>query len=315
MIARGYAETEPAAPRAGQGSLRVVGTEEAQQRIDAHFDATARYWRDVYRLPDVQGTIYRQRQALALALATELGLSSGAGILEVGCGAGSAAVALAQRGHTVEAVDSVPAMIHLTRRLAAEAGVAARVRTIVGDVHDLAFGDGTFTLVLALGVVPWVRRLAAVLEELHAVLEPGGHLIVSADNLWRLSHLLDPWWFPPLLPIRARGRRILNRTGAIAAPPRPRHHLHSIRQLDRALARHGFEKVRGVTLGFGPFSFFNRRLLTEPAGVRLHRLLQGLADRGLPGIRALGSQYVVLARKPPGTARRRGSRLEAPPWR
>jgi hypothetical protein len=59
----------------------------------------------------------------------------------------------------------------------------------------------------------------------------------------------------------------------------------------------GLTKVRGATIGFGPFSFWGRRILTEHEGKRLHRKLQGLADRRVPLLRSMGAQCVVLSFK------------------
>jgi hypothetical protein len=64
------------------------------------------------------------------------------------------------------------------------------------------------------------------------------------------------------------------------------------------LTHSGLKKVKGVTLGFGPFTVFGRAVLPEPFGTRLHRRLQNLAWLGTPVIRSTGTQYLVLAKRP-----------------
>jgi hypothetical protein len=59
----------------------------------------------------------------------------------------------------------------------------------------------------------------------------------------------------------------------------------------------GLLRVEAATFGFGPFTLLGRRLLREPAAVRLHHVLQRLADRRVPILRATGNQYIVLGRK------------------
>jgi hypothetical protein len=54
----------------------------------------------------------------------------------------------------------------------------------------------------------------------------------------------------------------------------------------------------GCTVGFGPFTFWGREVVSSSTQVKLHRWLQSGAERGLPGIRSFGTQYLVLARKP-----------------
>ena len=73
---------------------------------------------------------------------------------------------------------------------------------------------------------------------------------------------------------------------------------HRRGELDRILAAAGLEPVAGATFGFGPFTLLGRRLLPDPVGVRVDASLQSLADRGVPGVRSAGAQYLVVARKP-----------------
>jgi hypothetical protein len=63
------------------------------------------------------------------------------------------------------------------------------------------------------------------------------------------------------------------------------------------LAEAGLEKVESRTVGFGPLSFLGLKLLPDSLSVSLHGRLQRLADRGVPGLRSGGMNYVVIARK------------------
>ena len=233
---------------------------------------------------------------MVLAMARQLSLPLGSPILEIGCGAGFTSVALAENGYTVHAVDSVDAMITRTRQHAEEAGVGHQVITSIRDVHDLGFPDETFSLILEVGVAPWVHSLDKAMREVARVLRPGGYLITTADNWWRLHFWLDPRYFPPLGPIRQGCRRLMESVGLVR-PKEPSARLHSIREFDGYIAAAGLEKVQGKTVGFGPFSFLGRPILPDSKGIRLHRWLQSRADRGVPGLRTTGAHYVVLARK------------------
>jgi ubiquinone/menaquinone biosynthesis C-methylase UbiE len=276
--------------------LLVPAAMEKQKQIDAYFEASAAYWKGIYESGDVDAAIYRERRSVVLALVQKLALSTEFPILEIGCGAGLTSVALARNGYKVEAVDSVDAMIKLTRQHAQEASVGDRVITSVGDVHDLAFPDNTFSLALMIGVAPWLHSLDKAVREVTRALRPGGYLVATADNWWRLDHWLDPRYFPPLRPTRKKVRSVLERLGLLK-PTRPTNHRHSIREFDACLAAAGLEKVEGRTVGFGPFSFLGYKLLPNSYGVRMQHWLQNLANRRVPFIRSAGIHYVVLARK------------------
>jgi peptidoglycan/xylan/chitin deacetylase (PgdA/CDA1 family)/protein-L-isoaspartate O-methyltransferase len=165
-----------------QGPRRAVEDRRPVVIRSAPRPAKARPDDDVYAGRDTRRTITPERRAAALVLVDGLGFPGGRRRAKSGCGAGATAIALAQRGHVVRAIDPVPGMIARTRRLALEAGVAHRVVASLGDGYDLAFADASFALVLALGVTPRVDAPDRLLREVGRVLRPGGRLIASADD-------------------------------------------------------------------------------------------------------------------------------------
>jgi ubiquinone/menaquinone biosynthesis C-methylase UbiE len=271
---------------------------EQQKLVDAYFQSAALYWKEIYQQEDLYARIHQQRQAMVLRLADKVGLLPESRVLEVGCGAGLTTVALAQRSHVVEAIDTVDAMIDLTRKLAVQAGLGDRIRASRGDVYHLAFPDHTFRLVLAIGVTPWLHSLNRPMQEMARVLEPRGHLIINADNRWSLRQMLDPWLNPALKPIKQGVRHVFWQCGLRQRPPKAaRVHRCSLQEFDSLLSRFGLQKVEAMTLGFGPCSFFGERLLSDSTGIKIHQKLQSWADRQIPLIRSVGDQYLVLAKK------------------
>ncbi len=266
-----------------------------QTLVDSYFQSGAHAWKEMYERDDLSALIYQQRRTVVLGLIDKLNLPRDSPILEVGCGAGLTTVALLERGYIVHAVDSVQAMIDLTRKLAARLDIEHNIRTSLGDVHNLTFSDNVFSLVLAVGVVPWLHSSARALSEIARVTKPGGYVIVTADNRWRLADILDPARNPLHAPLRQMIRNIGGRIGLGASMPRARR--HSPKEFDSLLSQAGLAKIEGVTLGFGPFSFFKRSILSERIGRKLQYILRNLADRDIPLIRTTGAQYVVVARK------------------
>lgn len=229
-----------------------AGVEE-QKRTDAHFESASVYWKEIYEFGDVDATIYRDRRSAVLALVQKLALPTESPILEIGCGSGLTSVALAQRGYTVQSTDSVDAMIKLARQHADDAGVGDRIITSTRDVHDLKFADNSFSLIIKMGVAPWLHSLDKAVREVTRVLRPGGYLITTADNWWRLNYWLGPRYFSPLGPVRKGVRGALERL-SLCKPSGTAAGLHSIREFDASLATAGLEKIEGRTVGFGPFS-------------------------------------------------------------
>jgi ubiquinone/menaquinone biosynthesis C-methylase UbiE len=259
--------------------------------VRKYFESVALFWRDIYRRHDVNAVIHQERRAAVLSLVDNLPIPPRSEVLEIGCGAGLTAVALAERGHSVKATDLAPPMLALTRCLADESGVGPLVKTQRCDTHDLPFPNASFTLVLAIGVLPWLSSLDAPMREMVRVLRPGGFLIVTTDNRWRLIHVVHPFAWARLVGIRIPdGLRFWKRSEGPLTTSYP------VREFDSRLASLGLEKVTGATLGFGPFWLLHR-LLPQAFSVKLHHGLQRSADRGVPLLRSAGAQYITLSRK------------------
>ena len=275
-----------------------VAAQEA--RVAAYFNAGASYWDDVYQQQSVLSSRYQERFNRVLQMVDKCSLPPGSHILDVGCGAGVYSVALARRGYFVEAVDGAPAMLERTRHHAAEAQVGERVRTTMGSIYHLPFHDEAFPMVVAVGVIPWLASPQEAIVELARVIKPGGYLVMTADNRRRLDVLLDPLKSPAF----SRARQIVKTVFGVsywARHPAPVDMVwnceHSVRDVEKLLARVGLRRVHVETLGFGPFTFFTHEFLPDRLGVKLHRALQLLTSLGFPVLRSTGWQIVILARK------------------
>jgi SAM-dependent methyltransferase len=267
-------------------------------QVAAYFAANALTWHNLYKRNDLWGEIYQRRLASLLSWVDRLNLSPDTPVADIGCGAGMATVALAQRGYFVESTDVAAAMVDLARENAVAAAVQTRVSVNVGDIYHLDFPTGAFGLVLSIGVIPWLVSPQEAIAELGRIVRPGGYLLLSADNRSRLAPLLDPATSPALSLIR-RGLKKMVRASDSAAPSQEsvRSYRHTVREVDAFLNQAGLDLVRSGTLGFGPFTFFYRKFLSNNMEVALNRGLQHLADMGWPLFRSTGAQFLALAKK------------------
>jgi ubiquinone/menaquinone biosynthesis C-methylase UbiE len=270
---------------------------EEQKLVNTLFDQGSTYWTNLYTHHDVFGVIHQQRRALALQYFDSLAVSKNARILEIGCGAGLTTIAIAQRGYRLEAMDSVPAMVELTKKHAQEHGVGNSVHVSGGDAHALAFPENSFDVILAMGVIPWLHTPDVALKEMTRILSPGGFIILNADNRYRLNHLLDPWLLPVLVPVKEGAKKLLGKTGLRKQSQVARPHMYTVAEFNAYLKNAGLNIVQSQMLGYGPFTIFNRRILSDAFGVKLQARLQRYANQQAPILSKTGSQYVVLAKK------------------
>ncbi len=275
-----------------------------QRNVNGYFDSEAVYWDAVYRGEDLQGLIYRRRQAAVLDSVDAADLRPGAAVLEIGCGAGHLTIELAKRGLRVEAVDASRAMADATGERVRKAGLAEEVSVGVADVHAMPYESGRYDLVVAVGVIPWLHSPGGAVQEMARVLRPGGWLVLTADNRLRLTSFTDPRAILALTPLRRVYHALRKRDGVAMS------RLDSPRGVNRLLREGGLRPVGRRTVGFGPVSLFGRSIFSDARGVRIDRRLQALADRGAPGLRWTGWHYVVCAVKPAGDTQSTSGRWE-----
>ena len=128
--------------------------------------------------------------------------------------------------------------------------------------------------------------------------QPGGYVLVSSDNALRLNHLRNP----RLNPLLTRPRRLLGRVlrdaGILHGPAPNPGRFDTPRHFRALFERANLRPEQEATSGFGPFSIWLRLILSDGDGIRLIGPSSHLADRGLPVIRSLGAQHLILARRP-----------------
>ncbi len=96
-------------------------------------------------------------------------------VADVGCGTGRYTYPIQSRlGLPVVGLDRSAGMLE---RAAANSTVGADVRLVRGDAVEMPFRDRSFDAVTLILVVHHVEDLAALVGELHRVLEPGGRVL------------------------------------------------------------------------------------------------------------------------------------------
>lgn len=121
---------------------------------------------------------------LGSALRSVSGPDGAATLLDCGGGSGTYSVPLAVAGADVTVIDaSADALATLSHR-AAEAGVAARVHPLQGDVEVLAelVAGRRFDLVLAHGILESVDDLAGTFAGIAEAVRPGGLVSLLVSN-------------------------------------------------------------------------------------------------------------------------------------
>jgi SAM-dependent methyltransferase len=202
--------------------------------------------------------------------------------LELGCGHGELAIAVAERGLEVTAIDLSEERIAGARARAPSGNPAF----LVGDLNRMRLPDGPFDVVVAHDALHHLVDLDHVLAEVERVLRPGGALLVydfrGMGKFWkalsaalyavlptRLSYA-EKWRLRKGLAAFLEGERAkraaLEQGGGAALHPQSPFEGISQESIEPAIARR-FDVIERRE--FCPFFFYLAPKLRLPAGLRL----------------------------------------------
>jgi 2-polyprenyl-3-methyl-5-hydroxy-6-metoxy-1,4-benzoquinol methylase len=199
---------------------------------------TLRHFYEDPRVPvgSGEGRAHRQLRMLKALLAKAGGPQV---IVDVGCGDGAATGLVRKLGHTVVGVDWSMMALRAAKQhdlLLVRGGI---------DAPGLPFGTGSVDVVIFSEVIEHLVDTDSAIDELHRVLRPGGHLLVSTPNLaaWYNRGLLALGIQPIFSEVSLRD--VYGRPGSQVAG-----HLHMFtkRALTEFLTARGFtcERVDGA---------------------------------------------------------------------
>lgn len=119
-----------------------------------------------------------------------VGEISGRRILDLGCGHGHTAVGLARRGARVIAIDDDVAQLGAARALAARHEVTIEFHQ--AQPAELAFlAADNVDLAIAITSLSFVEDLNRVFRQVHRVVGPGGHFVLSVPHPAALTAATD----------------------------------------------------------------------------------------------------------------------------
>lgn len=194
--------------------------------VRAFFDVAARTHSAGYVRSSRAGYVYSQRRDLVGRTLAQLE-GTGRPLLDIGCGSGVLEATSLDGGFDYVGVDISSEMVATAR----DEAIAPASTFSIGRVEALAFAPDSFDVVLALGVLEYVRpdALEGAVEELARVLRPEGTLIVS------LLNRSSPIWQARLW--RDRAVRSIGRLRSRSASTYAPETLFTRRQLVRLLDR------------------------------------------------------------------------------
>ena len=110
-------------------------------------------------------------------------------VLEIGCGIGADGASFAAAGARYTGVDLSPASVALTQARFDTLGLAGTIRA--ADAESLPFENSSFDHVYSFGVIHHSPNTAAIVDEMHRVLRPGGTFCVMVYNKSSINYYVE----------------------------------------------------------------------------------------------------------------------------
>lgn len=151
----------------------------------ARFDATAQRWWD----PQGEFRPLHVLNPVRLDYIDARASLRGKRVLDVGCGGGLLSEAMSRRGANVTGIDLGAATIEVAELHALDSGL--QIRYLRESAEDHAqHSPAAYDIVTCLEMLEHVPQPASVLRALHALVKPGGDIVVSTLNRNLKSWLL-----------------------------------------------------------------------------------------------------------------------------
>ena len=269
------------------GKPRAQGQQD--NPVIARFQASPKWWDEVYDLHTVKAQHIQSRRDRILRFLDQLALPEKSRVLDLGCGTGRTTIELLRQGYYVDAVDIAEDMLEIARKNSHQAGVTQGVSFHEGDAENLPFGNNTFDVVVALGLIGWLTSWQTALAEMLRVTKPGGYIMMTFLNQSGLTHLVN------LNGLRLWKHRIL---GTVPAPRNPMPYEYAPRTIHATLRKLGLEIWKSSTHGFH-LRPLGREIFSDNFGEKVDHFLQSISDKRLiPYLNRLGNHHIVVARRP-----------------
>ena len=255
------------------------------------------YWDSVYDQQDSSATFLKQRMSQTLMWLDGVYLSRTSKILDAGCGSGRLARELSERGYAVFGLDYSYGMLEKANSIGNRQG-KRNVELLQGDVELMPYRDSSFDMIICLGVISYLKSEEKALNEFARVLKPGGIMIISIINKFRLVKQLDL----PLF-LRDRLRRVFRKSIGIhkqkTAEVNNDSNLttYSIPSMRKSLQLRRLTVLDYITIPLEVLTLFGRDILPKNIAIKMAEFIDKLSN--IPIVGSFGGMCIFKVKKEP----------------
>lgn len=256
----------------------------------SNFVTHEEFWSHAYKDGNLKSFNLSLRKRFILKYINDLNLPKNCKILDMGCGSGEISIDLVSQGYTnILGLDISEKLLTLAKKKIKSAKNNSKdISFHLGNVEDIQLDCNSFDIVIASGLIEWIKWDRWACQEMQRVLKPNGHLIVTVPNKFRLTFLLN---------LKRIFYKIGNKikTRILKRKVKFERHWYTYKSIQRLLKEIDFDVIEIHTHGFGPFWGFEK---FTSLSYKIFNKLQLFADSSKKGfIKKSGSSIIVMAQK------------------
>ncbi len=278
----------------------VVSTAPSRERtVKEHFSRRSEYWDSLYSEPEGPHAFtkyeLKRRQELVFDLIGNRCDGAANTALDLGCGPGQYMVHLSQLGFDCCGADISEEMLQVARE---KLPASPFVKWIHSDCRDVPVEDQCFDLVLCVGVLEYLADDRSALKEIRRLIKPGGGVILTFPNLYKLRNLLNPYYYLVRLWTYLFARKSSQTSPDVTEQldhGKSTERRYSLPHVRKLAAGAGFHVMDVQSCCFGPFSLWKQEMLPLSRTIKFSTALEALQrHRGFGFLRVFANRWVVL---------------------
>lgn len=275
--------------------------------IKGHFSKRSKYWDSLYNDTDGKQTFtkfeLRRRKEIVFNFIEKSNSENINRVLDLGCGAGHYLAQLYSMGFECFGADISEEMLKITRKKFISNQID-NVILINSGCDKLPVESNYFDLIICIGVLEYLDNEKRALLEMKRIIKPGGFVIVTFPNFYKLRNLLNPYyyiiriWTYLFSKKSAQSRQDNSSKNVEIDFNKSTVNRYRLSKVKKIVSNSGFSiiEIRGYC--FGPFSIWQKNLFSLNTSTKLSNFIEELITYRLFGFLKFFVNRWVLLIKP-----------------
>ena len=178
-------------------------------------------------------------------------------------------------------------------------------RVFNGDIENIPFKDGSFDVVISIGVLQFLPDYEKCIKEYSRVVKNGGNIIVTFPNIFRIGNFFDPYYYIVrgahyLTYLIGRGRII----AAISDPNTLSTNKYFTNQRyvygnwNKYMIRYHLKSYKINSVGYGPFTIWSKSIFSDNFTIRISNMIDDISMvMGFRWLKYFANRWVVSLQK------------------